>query len=313
MKLKHYYLISSILFVLHTVLFVSSSWLVLLRVLELVIIILLFIRLQPLRRDNLVLFRYFLLQTLASMCLVCFFIGMFNIYIASIVIFFKLVIPPFHIWLLIRMKFGDRKTFYWVMVIIKLPVIIILQILLVFFLEGYGRIMFLMITRGIISLLLLWTRGNLLYFLIRSSFLHTLWTVLRLLIRKNMFLCYYSFYALVLFILIWRIYGSFEFLISNEWSWDVYLSLFIFSGAPPSFMFLMKWTLLLRVIKINIFMFLLFLLFSGMSLYLYFRIIFTIMLRGGESLQIFKKSNLSFLVCINLLGFLVWTIIIQLS
>ena len=313
MKLKHYYLITSVLFVLHTVLFVSTSWLVLLRILELIMIILLFLRLQPLRRDNLVLFRYFLLQTLARICLVCFFIGIFNIYIARVVIFFKLVMPPFHVWLLMRIKFGDRKTFYWVIVIMKLPVIIMLQVLLVFFLEGYGSILFLIITRGIISLLLLWRSGNLLYFLISSSFLHTLWTVLRLLIRKNIFLCYYSFYALVLFILIWRIYGSFEFLVSNEWRWDVYLSLFIFSGAPPSFMFLIKWSLLLRLIKINIFIFLVFLVFSGISLYLYFRIMFTIILRAGESFQIFKKRNLSFLVFINLLGFLVWTIIIQLS
>lgn len=312
-KLKHYYLISSILFVLHTILFVSTSWLVLLRVLELVIIILLFLRLQPLRRDNLLLFRYFLLQTLASMCLVCFFIGMFNIYIAWIVIFFKLVIPPFHIWLLMRIKFGDRKTFYWVIVVIKLPVMIMLQVLIVFFLEGYGRIIFFLITRGIISLLLLWRRGNLLYFLISSSFLHTLWTILSLLIRKNVFFCYYSFYALTLFMLMARMYGRFEFLSSNEWSWDVYLALFIFSGAPPSFMFLIKWTLLLRIIKINVFIFLIFLMFSGFSLYLYFRMVFTIILRGGESIQLFKKNNLFVLVVINLLGFMIWTLVIQLS
>lgn len=312
-KLKNYYLVRTIIFLLCLIIFVSNSWLVLLSVLELTIMLLIFLRLQPLRRDNLLLFRYFMFQTLARLCLVSFFLGIFRIHLAWVVLIIKLILPPFHIWLLISMKFGDRKTFYWVMIIIKLPVMIMLIMLTVFFIEEYGKILLLIIWRGAISLFLLWRRGNFLYFLMSSSFLHTLWRILRLLVNKNMFFCYYFFYSLVLFRLITSIYGRFEFLLSNEWRWDIYFRLFIFSGAPPSFMFLIKWRLLFSLIELNIFIFTVFLVISGFSLYLYFRIIFVILLRGVERFQIFKKSKIRGLIYYNLIGLVVWVVLFQLS
>jgi len=44
---------------------------------------------------------------------------------------------------------------------------------------------------------------------------------------------------------------------------------------------------------------------SGVSLYLYFRLIATIMLRGVERLQVFKKNKVMNLVFLNLLGLVV--------
>jgi len=152
-----------------------------------------------------------------------------------------------------------------------------------------------------------------LFFLIRSSFLHTLWRILRLLVRKNIFFCYYFLYSLVLFSLIAGLYGRFEFLLSNEWSWDIYLALFIFSRVPPSSMFLMKWRLLFRLMELNALLFSIALIVSGVSLYLYFRLIATIMLRGTERLQIFKKRKIIGLLYLNLIGLIVWVVLFQLS
>jgi len=95
---------------------------ILLRVLEITIIMLMFLRLQPLRRDRLLLFRYFMYQSLARMCLISFFLGMLRIHLVWVILLIKLILPPFHVWLLMRIKFVDRKTFYWVMIVIKFPV-----------------------------------------------------------------------------------------------------------------------------------------------------------------------------------------------
>lgn len=275
--------------------------------------LLMFLRLQPLRRDRLLLFRYFMYQSLARMCLISFFLGMLRIHLVWVILIIKLILPPFHVWLLIRMKFVDRKTFYWVMIIIKFPVFLMFIIIMVFFLEEYGKILMLMFWRRRISLILLWRRRNLIFFLIRSSFLHTLWSILRLLIRKNMFFCYYFFYSLVLFRLIAGLFGRFEFLLLNEWRWDIYLALFIFSRAPPSSIFLIKWSLLFRLMELNIFLFMIALAISGFSLYLYFRIIITIMLRGVERVQIFKKGKIMRLLFLNLIGLIIWVVLFQLS
>lgn len=311
--LKNLYVTTVVLFLLLVTLVITNSWIVLLRVLELTIMVIIFIRLQPLRRDRLVLFRYFMFQTLARMCLLGFFLGILTTNLVWVILLAKLILPPFHIWLIIRIKFGDRKTFFWIMIIIKLPVMIILIILVVFFSDDYGKLLLLIFWSRITSLILLWSRANFLYFLISSSFLHTLWSVLSILVNKNIFFCYYFLYSIVLFILISRIYRRFEFLLTNEWSWDVYLSLFIFSSAPPSFMFLIKWRLLFRLLELNSFLFVIALFISGVSLYLYFRLIFVIILRGVERLQVFKKTKLIGLVCLNLLGLIIWVVLFQLS
>jgi len=104
------------------IIFISNSWMILLRVLEITIIMLMFLRLQPLRRDRLLLFRYFMYQSLARMCLISFFLGMLRIHLVWVILLIKLILPPFHVWLLMRIKFVDRKTFYWVMIVIKFPV-----------------------------------------------------------------------------------------------------------------------------------------------------------------------------------------------
>jgi len=272
-----------------------------------------FLRLQPLRTDRLLLFRYFIYQALARMCLISFFLGMLRIHLVWVILLVKLILPPFHVWFLIRIKFADRKTFFWVMIIIKFPVFLIIMIIIVFFLEEYGKILILMFWSGIISLVLLWSRRSLIFFLMRSSFLHTLWRVLRLLVRKNIFFCYYFLYSFVLFRLLAGLYGRFEFIITNEWRWDIYFALFIFSRVPPSFMFLIKWRLLFRLIELNFILFLVALVVSGVSLYLYFRLIATIMLRGVERLQVFKKNKVMNLVFLNLLGLVVWVVLFQLS
>jgi len=270
-----------------------------------------FLRLQPLRTDRLLLFRYFIYQALARMCLISFFLGMLRIHLVWVILLVKLILPPFHVWFLIRIKFADRKTFFWVMIIIKFPVFLIIMIIIVFFLEEYGKILILMFWSGIISLVLLWSRRSLIFFLMRSSFLHTLWRVLRLLVRKNIFFCYYFLYSFVLFRLLAGLYGRFEFIITNEWRWDIYFALFIFSRVPPSFMFLIKWRLLFRLIELNFILFLVALVVSGVSLYLYFRLIATIMLRGVERLQVFKKNKVMNLVFLNLLGLVVWVVLFQ--
>jgi len=210
-----------------------------------------------------------------------------------------------------RIKFVYRKTFYWVIIIIKFPVFLIFMIMIVFFLEEYGKILILMFWRRRISLILLWRRRNFIFFLIRSSFLHTLWRILRLLVRKNIFFCYYFLYSLVLFRLIAGLYGRFEFLLTNEWRWDIYFALFIFSRVPPSSIFLIKWRLLFRLIELNFLLFLIALVVSGVSLYLYFRLMATIMLRGTERLQIFKKGKVINLIYLNLVGLVVWVILFQ--
>lgn len=295
------------------IIFISNSWMILLRVLEITIIMLMFLRLQPLRRDRLLLFRYFMYQSLARMCLISFFLGMLRIHLVWVILLIKLILPPFHVWLLMRIKFVDRKTFYWVMIVIKFPVFLMFMMIIVFFLEEYGKILILIFWRSRISLILLWRSRNLIFFLIRSSFLHTLWRILRLLVRKNIFFCYYFLYSLVLFSLIAGLYGRFEFLLSNEWSWDIYLALFIFSRVPPSSMFLMKWRLLFRLMELNALLFSIALIVSGVSLYLYFRLIATIMLRGTERLQIFKKRKIIGLLYLNLIGLIVWVVLFQLS
>jgi len=295
------------------IIFISNSWIILLRALEIIIILLMFLRLQPLNRDRLLLFRYFIYQSLARMCLISFFLGILSIHLVWVILLIKLILPPFHVWLLMRIKFVDRKTFYWVIIIIKFPVFLMFIIIMVFFLEEYGKILLLIFWRRTISLVLLWRRSNFIFFLIRSSFLHTLWRILALLISKNIFFCYYFLYSLVLFRLIAGLYGSFEFLLTNEWSWDIYFSLFIFSRVPPSSMFLIKWRLLFRLMELNFLLFLIALVVSGFSLYLYFRLIITIMLRGTERLQIFKKSKVINLIYLNLVGLVVWVILFQLS
>jgi len=286
--------------------FISNSWIVLLTILEIIIILLLFVRLHPLRRRRLLLFRYFLFQALTRMCLLAFFLGVLRIHLVWIVLIIKLILPPFHIWFLIRSKFVDRKTFFWVIIIMKIPVFLMFIIIIVFFLDEYGKLLVFMFWSRVLSLVLLWGRRNLLFFLMSSSFLHTLWRVLRLLVRKNIFFCYYFFYSLVFIRLIYNLYGRFEFLLTNEWRWDTYFALFVFSGAPPSFMFLMKWRLLFRLMELNIFLFLIALIISGTSLYLYFRLMITIILRGVERLQIFKKRKIIRLVYMNLVGLVVW-------
>lgn len=277
------------------------------------IMLLMFVRLQPLSRDSLLLFRYFIYQALARICLISFFLGVLRIHLIWVILIAKLVLPPFHVWFMIRIKFSDRKTFFWVMIVIKLPVFLIFIITLVFFLEEYGKILILIFWSRIISLMLLWRRGNFLFFLISSSFLHTSWSILGLLVRKNVFFCYFLFYSLVLFRLFSDLYGRFEFLLSNEWRWRIYLALFIFSGAPPSFMFLMKWRLLFSLLEIHLLLFLVALSISGMSLYLYFRMMMMMILRGTESLQIFKKSKITRLLILNLLGLVFWVVLFQLS
>jgi len=272
-----------------------------------------FLRLQPLNRDRLLLFRYFIYQSLARICLISFFLGILRIHLVWVILLIKLILPPFHVWLLMRIKFVDRKTFYWVIIIIKFPVFLIFMIMIVFFLEEYGKILILMFWRRRISLILLWRRRNFIFFLIRSSFLHTLWRILRLLVRKNIFFCYYFLYSLVLFRLIAGLYGRFEFLLTNEWRWDIYFALFIFSRVPPSSIFLIKWRLLFRLIELNFLLFLIALVVSGVSLYLYFRLMATIMLRGTERLQIFKKGKVINLIYLNLVGLVVWVILFQLS
>lgn len=312
-SIKHLYLVVVLIFNLWVILVISSSWMIFLAVLEMTIMVMMFLRLQPLRSDNKVLFRYFLFQTAASICVVAFFIGYFNIEFTLIVLIIKLILPPFHVWILIRIKFGRRWTFFWIMLIIKVPTFILFAILLNYYFLDIGLLLILFYWSAIISRCLLWSSSNLSLFVISSSFLHTLWTILSLLVRKNIFFCYYLFYSLVLFILLASIYRRFEFLLSNEWSWDIYFSLFIFSGAPPSFMFLIKWSLLFSLIELNFFLFLIALIISGVSLYLYFRIIFVIILRGFESVQIFKKSKLMTLFCLNLVGLVIWTFLLQLS
>jgi hypothetical protein len=276
-------------------------------------ILLIFLRLQPLRSDSLLLFRYFIYQSLARICLISFFLGILSIHLVWIILLVKLILPPFHVWFLMRMKFADRKTFFWVIIIMKFPVFLILIILMVFFLEEYGKILILMFWRSLISLVLLWSSRNLIFFLISSSFLHTLWRVLRLLVRKNIFFCYYFLYSFVLFSLIAGLYGRFDFIVTNEWRWDIYFSLFIFSRVPPSFMFLMKWRLLFRLIELNFILFLLALVVSGVSLYLYFRLIAVMMLRGRERLQIYKKNKIANLMFLNLIGLVLWVVVFQLS
>lgn len=275
--------------------------------------LLIYVRLQPLRRDRLLLFRYFLFQTLARICLIAFFLGILNINLVWVILLAKLVLPPFHVWLLIRIKFADRKTFFWIIIVIKLPVFLMLGIMSVFFFEEYGKVLILMFWSSRISLVLLWRRRNLLFFLVCSSFLHTLWSILSLLIRKNMFFCYYLFYSLVLIVLVAGLFGRFEFLLTNEWRWDVYLSIFIFSRVPPSSIFLIKWRLLLRLIELNVFLFLIALVISGMSLYLYFRLIMSMILRGTERIQIFKNRKIIKLIYLNLLGLIMWVVLFQLS
>jgi len=233
--------------------FISNSWIILLSILEITIILLLFVRLQPLRTDRLLLFRYFLYQTLTRLCLISFFLGVLSIHLAWVILFIKLILPPFHVWFLIRIKFADRKTFFWVMIVIKLPVFLILILILVFFLEEYGKLLILLFWSRVLSLILLWSRRNLLFFLMSSSFLHTLWSILRLLVSKNMFFCYYFLYSLVLISLISSLYRRFEFLLTNEWRWDIYFALFIFSSVPPSSIFLIKWRLLFSLMELNVF------------------------------------------------------------
>jgi len=118
------------------IIFISNSWMILLRVLEITIIMLMFLRLQPLRRDRLLLFRYFMYQSLARMCLISFFLGMLRIHLVWVILLIKLILPPFHVWLLMRIKFVDRKTFYWVMIVIKFPVFLMFMMIIVFFSRG---------------------------------------------------------------------------------------------------------------------------------------------------------------------------------
>jgi len=123
-----------------------------------------FLRLQPLRRDRLLLFRYFMYQSLARMCLISFFLGMLRIHLVWVILLIKLILPPFHVWLLMRIKFVDRKTFYWVMIVIKFPVFLMFMMIIVFFLEEYGKILILIFWRSRISLILLWRSRNLIFF-----------------------------------------------------------------------------------------------------------------------------------------------------
>jgi hypothetical protein len=48
-------------------------------------------------------------------------------------------------------------------------------------------------------------------------------------------------------------------------------------------------------------------------LYLYFRLIFVMMLRGVERLQIFMKTKVIVLISLNLLGLVIWVVLFQLS
>lgn len=312
-QLRNLYLTIVLLFGLWFILVISNSWIIFLAILEITIIVILFVRLQPLSRDRSVLFRYFLLQTAARICVVAFFLGYFRPEFILVILIIKLIMPPFHVWVTISIKLNEKWNYFWVIIVMKLPTFILLIVLgTYYFLDNY-IILCLMFWSAILSLGLMWNRGNLLNFLISSSFLHTVWTVLTLLVRKNIFLCYYVLYALVLFIILSNLYRRFEFLLTNRWSWDVYVSLFVFSGAPPSFIFLIKWTLLFRLIELNLFLFLIALIISGASLYLYFRLIFSIVLRGVESFQVFQKSKVFILINVNMIGLILWVVVLQLS
>lgn len=284
-----------------------------LAVLEITMIVIIYLQLQPLRSDRLILFRYFLFQTVARICVVAFFLGIFRIEFILVILIVKLIIPPFHVWLIIRIKYGEKWTFTWVILIMKIPTFILFIMLLNYYFLEYGKFAIIIFISASVSLFLLWKRGNFIYFLIRSSFVHTVWRVLGLMVSKSVFFCYYCLYSFVLVTIIHSLYGSFEFLLSNEWSWDIYISLFIFSGAPPSFIFLIKWRLLFSLLELNFFLFLVALLMTGVSLYLYFRLIFTIMLRRVESIQVFKKRKASNLILVNLIGLSLWVLLLQLS
>lgn len=275
--------------------------------------IIIYLQLQPRRSDNLVLFRYFLFQTVARMCLVAFFLGIFTIEFVLVILIIKLILPPFHVWLIIRIKWGNKWTFFWVMLLMKIPTIILFIILANYYFLEYNKFALIVFFRAALSLFLLWKRGRFTYFLISSSFVHTVWSILGLIVSKSIFFCYYSLYSFVLITIIYSMYGNFEYLLSNEWNWDIYFSLFIFSGVPPSFIFLIKWSLLFRLLDLSFMLFLVALIMTGVSLYLYFRIIFTIMLRRVETIQTFKKRKVGNLLLVNLIGLVLWVVVLQLS
>ena len=240
--------------------------------------------------------KYFFIQRISALVIILLLFFSFPT-VLFVFIIIKLILPPFHLWFLNRLKFISINNLFIVLILQKLPfflLLVTLKIRLVLF----SSFLLLILSIRLVGILLYNKLRNQLFF---SSVTQSFWVLISLKIKVIFFLQFYLIYfftTLLLFLsFLNKIYLNQIFL-----SFFSSILFFVYIRIPPFPLFWFKWSMIYFILMISSFL----LFFSFLSIifpnYIYLKWFFLSIINQNLILKfLFLKETYLLLISIRFL------------
>jgi NADH:ubiquinone oxidoreductase subunit 2 (subunit N) len=236
--------------------------------------------------------KYFLLQSVCSITLILGWIIFKNRFFFIVILIVKIGLPPFHWWVIDFLKLNNWTSFFLLITIQKLGLLILIS----YFLNEKFYFLFFILFSIVLSLLNIWFLNNIFYLIIFSSIIHNSWLLVGIIFSIKLFVIYFLSY-LILIILLIIIFKNNNLILFNQNinSWKLMLC-WILIGLPPFSIFIIKWRISIFIIKWRISIFIIILITSFLIVYIYIKFIYLCFLIKVSSFVVSSFVVSSFVV-----------------
>ena len=231
--------------------------------------------------------KYFVLQRICSILIILIWLIFKKSNLLGLLIFIKIGLPPFHYWVIDFLKINHWLSYFLLITIQKIGLIIIL-FYFIFNKIFFYRIIFLFLLIRILSVLFL---SNIIYIIIYSSFIHNCWIINGLFFSIKIFIIYFVFYILISYYLLKLFEKINQFYFSQLFYSFKWWVIWIIIGLPPFSIFLIKWSISIFLIKWSISIFLIILFSSIIIIYIYIKYIYLNFLNKNSSFLSFQMID----------------------
>lgn len=236
--------------------------------------------------NNIIVIKYYLVQALCSLLIVWTFISPVNIWLSGLfmLVLIKLGVLPFHFWIISLAKLLYKDIYFVLLTVQKLQIIILFIIIVK---QRYISIFIIIML--LCYIIILYEYNSKIFFLFSSisfTILFVLMGLSRIKYSLGLWIAYICF--LIVFFLFDDIYN----LINKQSNMVKLICLLVLAGFPPFSIFLYKVEIISFLWVLNNIFVLLFLLFSLIALYVYYKLIFHYFINYSYPVLLTINSNM---------------------